>query len=73
MKGQEIKEKLQKFFDKEIISIFKKDNLYYVILNDGQFVKPVYEIDVNGNNISELGIPAPALDKDYEFIWSKNN
>lgn len=44
----EIKEKLQRFFDKDILSIFKKGDLYYVILDDGLFVKTVYETNING-------------------------
>jgi hypothetical protein len=68
----EIKEKLQKLFDKEILSILKKGNLYYVILDDGLFIKPVYEVDINGAKITELGIPAPILAKEYECIWSRN-
>ena len=69
---QDIKEKLQKFFDKEILSIFKKENLYYVILNDGLFIKPVYETDIKGSKITKLGIPAPILAKEYEYIWFQN-
>lgn len=69
---KDIKEKLQKFFDKEILSIFKKENLYYVILNDGLFIKPVYETDIKGTKITELGIPAPVLDEEYEYLWSRN-
>lgn len=69
---QDIKEKLQRFFDKDILSIFKKENLYYVILDDGLFIKPVYEIDINGENKIEYNIPSPVLDKEYEFIWSRN-
>ena len=69
----EIKEKLQKYFNKEIVSISKKGNLYYVILDDGLFIKPVYEVDINGTKITELGIPAPKLEKEYEFIWAKNS
>jgi hypothetical protein len=72
MSGLEIKNKLQKFFDKDISSIFKKDNLYYVILDDGLFIKPVYEIDINGTKVTETGIPGPVLEEKYEFIWSRN-
>ncbi|MBR0038528.1 MAG: hypothetical protein IJP71_00815 [Lachnospiraceae bacterium] len=68
----DIKEKLQKFFDKDIISIFKKGNYYYVILDDGLFIKPVYETDIKRTKITELVIPAPVLDKEYEFLWSRN-
>lgn len=68
----DIKEKLQKFFDKDIVSIFKKGDLYYIILDDGLFVKPVYETNINGKNIIECNIPAPILDKEYENVWCRN-
>ena len=68
----EIKNKLQKFFDKEIYSISKKDNLYYVILAGTEFIKPVYETDIDGKNIKEVGIPLPELEK-MEVVYSKIN
>ena len=43
----EIKEKLQKLFDKEIVSISLSDDnkYYYVILDDGYFVKQIYRVN----------------------------
>ena len=66
----EIKNKLQKFFDKEIYSISKKNNLYYVILTGPEFIKPLYETDIEGKNIREIGIPLPELEK-MEVVYSK--
>lgn len=67
----EIKEKLQKFFDKDIISISEKDGLYYVVLNDGDFIKRIYETDINGKNIIDVFINPLVFDKEYNLIWSK--
>ena len=66
----EIKEQLQKFFDKEIYSISQKDNLYYVVLDGSEFIKPVYETDINGENIVETGLPLPELEK-MKLVYSK--
>ena len=66
----EIKEQLQKFFDKEIYSISKKDNLYYIVLDGPEFIKPVYETDINGENIVETGLPLPELEK-MKLVYSK--
>ena len=68
----EIKNKLQKFFDKEIYSISKKNNLYYVVLSGPEFIKPVYETDIDGKNIREIGIPLLELEK-MEMVYSKFN
>lgn len=68
----EIKNKLQKFFDKEIYSICKKNNLYYVVLSGSEFIKPVYETDIDGKNIKEIGIPLQELEK-MEVVYSKFN
>ena len=68
----EIKNKLQKFFDKEIYSICKNNNLYYVILDGDEFIKSVYEIDIKGKNIREVGIPLPEIEK-MEVVYSKIN
>ena len=67
----EIKEKLQKFFDKDIVSISEKDGLYYVVLNDGDFIKRIYETDINGKNIIDVCINPLVFDKEYNLIWSK--
>lgn len=67
----EIKEKLQKFFDKDIMSISEKDGLYYVVLNDGDFIKRIYETDINGKNIIDVFINPLVFDKEYNLIWSK--
>ena len=68
----EIKNKLQKFFDKEIYSICKKNDLYYVVLSGPEFIKLVYETDIEGKNIREVGIPLPELEK-MEVVYSKFN
>ena len=68
----EIKNRLQKYFDKEIYSISKKNNLYYVILTGPEFIKTVYETDIDGKNIREIGIPLPELEK-MEVVYSKFN
>lgn len=66
----EIKNKLQKLFDKEIYSISKKDNLYYVVFTGPEFIKPVYEVDIDGKSITEKSIPLPELEK-MEVVYSR--
>lgn len=68
----EIKNKLEKYFDEEIYSICKKDNLYYVVLCGDEFIKPVYVTDIDGKHIEETGIPLPELEK-MEVVYSKND
>ena len=69
-KFMDIKEKLQQFFDKEIFSISEENGLYYVVLVGKEFIKPVYETDINGTNIVETGIPLPRLEE-MKLIYSK--
>ena len=66
----EIKEQLQKFFDKEICYISKKGNLYYVVLVGPEFIKPIYKTDINGENIIETSLPLLALEK-MKLVYTK--
>lgn len=68
----EIKEQLQKFFDKDIYSISKHNGLYYVVLEGPEFIKPVWVVDVKKGTKTETGIPLPELES-YELIYSKFN
>lgn len=65
-----IKEELQKFFDKKIVSISKNCGYYYVTLDDGFFVKPVYRVKIDGELVEKVGISAIELDR-YELIYSR--
>lgn len=66
----EIKEKLQKFFDKDIISISVDNKYYYVTLDDGLFIKPIYRIDLENEIIETNTITVPKL-HELECIYSK--
>lgn len=65
-----IKEKLQKLFDKEIDYIAKNNNKYYVVLDDGLFVKPIYEVD--GNIVNKVAIHPLEFNK-YKTVYVKKN
>lgn len=67
----DIKDRLQKFFDKPISTISEKNGFYYVTLDDGNFVKDIYEIDIKGTKIIKVGINPLIFDKEYNLIWSK--
>ena len=64
----DIKKQLQQFFDEDIWSISKDGNLYYVRLDEEDEI--IYETDINGNNITPVGIPLPMLEN-MELIYSK--
>ena len=67
-----IKDELQKFFDKEIVCIQEKDSKYYVVLDDGYFIKPIYEVD--GSVVKHVGIPAPIFaSNEYNLIYTRDN
>lgn len=68
----EIKEKLQKLFDKEIVSIIEKDGLYYVTLDDGMFVKPWYEVDIKSKQILVVSIH-PSVFHNYRLVYTREN
>ncbi len=57
----EIKEKLQPYFDKDIVSISTDDKYYYVILDDGDFVKTIYRVDLENKIIETNTIAMPKL------------
>lgn len=67
---EELKEKLQKFFDKEIYSISENEGLYYVVLEGQDFIKPVYEVNLDAGTCKETGIPLPELET-YSIVYSK--
>ena len=67
---KKLKRKLQEFFDKEIYSISENEGLYYVVLEGREFIKPVYEIDLDAGTCLETGIPLPML-QTYNLIYSK--
>lgn len=70
----DIKEKLQKLFDKEIVSISLSDDnkYYYVILDDGYFVKPIYRVDLENKKIARGTITMPKL-LGLKHIYSKDS
>ncbi len=68
----EIKEKLQKFFDKEIISISENGSYYYVTLDDGLFVKPIYRVDLENKIIETNTVTVPKLHT-FKLIYSKDS
>lgn len=57
----EIKEKLQPYFDKDIVSISTDNKYYYVILDDGNFVKTIYRVDLENKIIGTNTITMPKL------------
>lgn len=68
----EIKDKLQKFFDKDIYSICEEKGLYYVILDEDNFIKTVYIVDLKEEKVTPSGISLPNLDS-MKLIYSKFN